>query len=86
MLTRVLRQPRLAAAWRLPVLQIRDFRILLIDRMLAPASVAFSVVGVSFAVLDHTGGSIAQLSPAQRLGAAPVGTASVPATLRADAA
>jgi MFS family permease len=49
-------------ARRLPVLAIRDFRILLIDRVLAPASVAFSMVGVSFAVLDKTHGSTANLS------------------------
>jgi len=62
MLTRALRRSQLAATRRLPVLRIRDFRILLIDRVLAPASVAFSMVGVSFAVLDHTGGSTPQLS------------------------
>ena len=62
MLTRVLRRSRLAATRRLPVLRIRDFRILLIDRVLAPASVAFSMVGVSFAVLDTTHGSTANLS------------------------
>jgi MFS family permease len=49
------------AANRLPVLQFRDFRLLLADRMLAPASYAFSLVGVSFAVLD-SGGSTADLS------------------------
>jgi MFS family permease len=47
---------------RLPVLQVRDFRILLMDRVLAPASVAFSMVGVAFAVLDRTDGSTAKLS------------------------
>jgi MFS family permease len=47
---------------RLPVLGIRDFRLLLADRLLAPASFAFSLVGVSFAVLDGTGGSTAKLS------------------------
>jgi MFS family permease len=47
---------------RLPVLGIRDFRLLLADRVLAPASFAFSLVGVSFAVLDATGGSTAKLS------------------------
>jgi MFS family permease len=62
MLTRVLRRPHLALTRRLQVLQIRDFRILLIDRVLAPASVAFSMVGVSFAVLDKTRGSTASLS------------------------
>jgi MFS family permease len=62
MLARALRRRLLPLARRLPVLQIRDFRILLIDRVLAPASVAFSMVGVSFAVLDHTHGSTAKLS------------------------
>jgi MFS family permease len=47
---------------RFPVLGIRDFRLLLADRVLAPASFAFSLVGVSFAVLDATGGSTAKLS------------------------
>jgi MFS family permease len=47
---------------RLPVLAISDFRLLLADRVLAPASFAFSLVGVSFAVLDATHGSTAQLS------------------------
>ncbi len=49
-------------ASRLPVLEIRDFRLLLADRVLAPAAFAFSLVGVSFAVLDGTGGSTAKLS------------------------
>ena len=40
---------------RFPVLGIRDFRILMADRLIAPASVGFSVVGVSFAVLSATG-------------------------------
>jgi hypothetical protein len=40
---------------RYPVLAIRDFRLLLIDRLLAPASYGFSMVGVSFAVLKATG-------------------------------
>jgi MFS family permease len=62
MLARIVRRCFLPLARRLPVLQIRDFRILLIDRVLAPASVAFSMVGVSFAVLDHTHGSTAKLS------------------------
>src|SRR5215470_3798014 len=62
MLTRVLRRSQLAAARRLPVLRFRDFRILLIDRVLAPASFAFSMVGVSFAVLDQTHGSTSELS------------------------
>jgi predicted MFS family arabinose efflux permease len=42
---------------RFPVLAIRDFRLLLIDRLLAPASTGFSMVGVSFAVLNITGSS-----------------------------
>jgi predicted MFS family arabinose efflux permease len=50
-----------AAARRFPVLAIRDFRLLLIDRLLAPFSVGFSLVGVSFAVLKSTG-STADLS------------------------
>ena len=40
---------------RFPVLGIRDFRLLLADRLIAPASVGFSMVGVSFAVLKATG-------------------------------
>ena len=40
---------------RFPVLGIRDFRLLLADRLIAPASVGFSIVGVSFAVLSITG-------------------------------
>ncbi len=40
---------------RFPVLAIRDFRILLAERLIAPASVGFSMVGVSFAVLNATG-------------------------------
>jgi predicted MFS family arabinose efflux permease len=50
-----------ALARRYPVLAIRDFRLLLLDRLLAPFSVGFSVVGVSFAVLKVTG-STADLS------------------------
>src|SRR5215831_14556001 len=50
------------AARRLPVLGVRDFRLLLADRVLAPASFAFSMVGVSFAVLDQTHGSTSELS------------------------
>jgi len=46
-----------APARRFPVLAIRDFRLLLIDRLLAPASAGFSMVGVSFAVLNITGSS-----------------------------
>ena len=40
---------------RYPVFGIRDFRLLLADRLIAPASVGFSIVGVSFAVLKATG-------------------------------
>jgi predicted MFS family arabinose efflux permease len=40
---------------RFPVLAIRDFRLLFAERLLAPASVGFSMVGVSFAVLRVTG-------------------------------
>jgi len=36
------------------VLGIRDFRLLLADRLIAPMSVGFSMVGVSFAVLKAT--------------------------------
>ncbi|TVZ03111.1 MFS transporter [Trebonia kvetii] len=50
-----------APARRYPVLAIRDFRILLADRLLAPFSAGFSMVGVSFAVLNLTG-STADLS------------------------
>ena len=46
---------------RFPVLGIRDFRLLLTDRLIAPASVGFSIVGVSFAVLKATN-SAADLS------------------------
>jgi predicted MFS family arabinose efflux permease len=50
-----------APARRYQVLAIRDFRILLADRLLAPFSNGFSMVGVSFAVLNLTG-STADLS------------------------
>jgi MFS family permease len=46
---------------RFPVLGYRDFVLLLADRLLAPAAFAFSLVGVSFAVLQVTG-STADLS------------------------
>jgi predicted MFS family arabinose efflux permease len=46
-----------APARRFPVLAIRDFRLLLIDRLIAPAAAGFSMVGVSFAVLNITGSS-----------------------------
>ena len=42
-----------AVARRFPVLGIRDFKLLLVDRLIAPASYGFSLVGVSFAVLDE---------------------------------
>src|SRR5207245_414591 len=53
---------------RFPVLANRNFLLLLADRLLAPAAVSFSLVGVSFAVLQvtrspaHPGGSTAVLS------------------------
>ena len=50
-----------APARRYPVLAIRDFRLLLVDRLLGPFSTGFSIVGVSFAVLKVTG-STADLS------------------------
>src|SRR5260370_15140604 len=62
MLARAIRRGFALVAGRLPVLRIRDFRLLLADRVLAPASFAFSLVGVSFAVLDQTHGSTADLS------------------------
>jgi MFS family permease len=62
MLTRATRSWHARVTRRLPVLRIRDFRILMMDRVLAPASVSFSMVGVSFAVLDNTHGSTAKLS------------------------
>jgi MFS family permease len=56
---------------RFPVLAIRDFRLLLADRLIAPASVGFSMVGVSFAVLRLTNSATdlsyvlaAQIAPA----------------------
>jgi MFS family permease len=58
-------------ARRFPVLAIRDFRLLLAERLLAPASVGFSMVGVSFAVLRATNSATdlsyvlaAQIAPA----------------------
>jgi len=67
MLARALRRrfavvTRRSLAERLPVLGFRDFRFLLAERVLAPGSFAFSLVGVSFAVLDATHGSTAKLS------------------------
>jgi predicted MFS family arabinose efflux permease len=50
-----------APARRFRVLGLRDFRLLLADRLLAPAAAGFSLVGVSFAVLNGTG-SAADLS------------------------
>jgi len=44
-----------ATARRYQVLGIRDFRLLVGDRLLAMSSVGFSLVGVSFAVLNVTG-------------------------------
>ena len=56
---------------RFPVLAIRDFRLLLAERLIAPASVGFSMVGVSFAVLKVTNSATdlsyvlaAQIAPA----------------------
>jgi MFS family permease len=56
---------------RFPVFGIRDFRLLLADRLIAPASVGFSIVGVSFAVLKATNSATdlsyvlaAQIAPA----------------------
>ena len=56
---------------RFPVLAFRDFRLLLADRLIAPASVGFSMVGVSFAVLRATNSATdlsyvlaAQIAPA----------------------
>jgi MFS family permease len=46
--------PARALTSRFPVLALRDFRLLLADRLLAPAAVGFSIVGVAFAVLDIT--------------------------------
>lgn len=48
-------------ARRFPVLGRRDFLLLLADRLIAPGAMAFSIVGVSFAVLD-AGGTPADLS------------------------
>ncbi len=62
MFARALRRRLTAGTRRFPVLGIRDFRLLLAERLLAPGSFAFSLVGVSFAVLDTTGGSTAKLS------------------------
>jgi MFS family permease len=62
MLARALQRRLGALTRRLPVLGIRDFRLLLADRVVAPMSFAFSMVGVSFAVLDQTHGSTADLS------------------------
>src|ERR1700735_1117473 len=62
--------------WRPParryrVLAIRDFRILLADRLLAPFANGFSIVGVSFAVL-RVPGSTADLSYVIAAQAAPM--------------
>jgi MFS family permease len=63
----------LAFGWarRYQVLAIRDFRVLLIDRLLAPFANGFSIVGVSFAVLKVTG-STADLSYVLAAQAAPM--------------
>lgn len=61
MLSRASARRLAGVARRFPVLSIHDFRVLLADRLLAPAAFAFSLVGVSFAVLDVTG-STADLS------------------------
>src|SRR5579875_2535606 len=53
--------PWRALSRRCPVLAVRDFRLLLAERLLGPASFGFSMVGVSFAVLSVTG-STADLS------------------------
>jgi MFS family permease len=53
--------PRRALTARFPALALRDFRLLLAERLLAPTAFAFSLVGVAFAVLDTTG-STADLS------------------------
>jgi len=53
--------PARALTSRFPVLGLSDFRLLLADRLIAPAAFAFSLVGVAFAVLDGTG-STADLS------------------------
>jgi hypothetical protein len=50
-MTTALRPP----LYRFPVLAIRNFRLLLIDRLLAPAAYGFSLAGASFAVLQATG-------------------------------
>src|ERR1700759_484318 len=60
-----------APARRYPVLAIRDFRLLLVDRLLGPFSIGFSLVGVSFAVLKVTG-STADLSYVIAAQAAPM--------------
>jgi hypothetical protein len=78
-----------APARRYQVLAIRDFRVLLADRLLAPFSNGFSLVGVSFAVLKVTG-STADLSyviaaQAARGWPGPAGTAAAAAAgCRAD--
>src|SRR6201992_4236513 len=60
-----------APARRYPVLALRDFGILLLYGLLAPFSVGFSLVGVSFAVLKVTG-STADLSYVIAAQAAPM--------------
>src|SRR5262245_34978133 len=60
-----------ARTCRFPVLATRNFRLLLADRLLAPMAAAFSLVGVSFAVLAATG-STADLSYVIAAQAAPL--------------
>jgi MFS family permease len=62
--------PARALTSRFPVLALRDFRLLLADRLIAPGAFAFSLVGVAFAVLDATGSTadlsyvlVAQIAP-----------------------
>jgi MFS family permease len=71
------------AVRRYPVLGIRDFRLLLVDRLLAPFSIGFSLVGVSFAVLKVTG-STADLSYVIAAQAAPMLVFSLLAGVFAD--
>ena len=48
---------------RFPVLANRNFRLLLADRLLAPMAATFSLVGVSFAVLDATRSTVPTARP-----------------------
>jgi hypothetical protein len=65
----------LVSGWarRYPVLAIRDFRLLLVDRLPAPFSLGFSLVGVSFAAApagaaDDLPGAIASAQAGADLG------------------